>query len=170
MPVADKPLTVSSRGSDGHGSGRKNNHWRWTSDDPGCSAGAAVMCYPDTNMEGLSEEMRLWTQWAGENISEANWEKVYWGLPAKGPDFFEGTMNFHWPNANKVLLTVLRNAVNKAWAICDGKKCSCRQIIISFVQIDKHGNIVDPSKPDHGVPQMRKQITIARPGGVISCP
>src|ERR1043166_6537130 len=108
---------------------------------------------------------RLWTHWGGEEVSQANWQEVYCGLSATGPDFFEGSMHLHLPNANKVLVHVLLSAVKKAQDICDGKKCDCRRIIVSFVQIDKNGEVVDPSKSDDGVPKMPRQITITCPKG-----
>lgn len=153
----------------GHGSGLRRNHWRWTFADAGCNAGAAVMCWPDTNMKDLPQEIRLWTQWDGESVSEGNWEKVSWRLPADGP-LWDRAFWMKYPNGKRVLVNVLMSAVRRAWAICDGKACNCKNVAIRLVQINSRGEIVDPSRPDDGVPQMPRQITITCPSGVISCP
>lgn len=152
----------------GHGGVRRPYKWKYVSNR--CSAGAAVMCWPDDNMGGLEDSMRLWTQWDGVSLSEANWEKVSWGLAVNGP-LWHTIYGVRFPNANRVLIThVLVNAVRKAFEICDRGDCGCQKVVIGFVQIDDRGRIVDPSRPIHGVPQMPKSITVTCPKGPISCP
>jgi RHS repeat-associated protein len=138
----------------GHGSGLKDWHWKWRYPDAECAAGTAVLCWPAVNVDGLADGMNLWTEWGGERVDEANWEKVFWGLPATGPDFFEGSLHFHLPNANKVLVRVGADALARASQICKTTRCSCRSVRISYVEIDKNGRPMNPKKAFDGVPVM----------------
>jgi RHS repeat-associated protein len=147
----------------GHGIGLKNWHWRWRYPDANCAAGTAIMCWPAINVDGLADSMNLWTVWGGERVDESNWEKVYWGMPANGADFFEGTLHFHFPNAKKVLVQVAKSAVTRAGEIC--KRCSCGSVKISYVEIDHQGKPVEPKRPLDDVPVVPDIIIPCGAGG-----
>jgi len=134
----------------GHGATARNKrNWKWRVTRSGCAAGTAVMCWPTDNTENLDEGLNLWTQWGGEPI-EFGWHTVMWGMSPRGSDWYQGLGRM--PNANKVLVTVAKDAINRAITICKNNKCGCKNIGVYFIQVDHDGRPMDPKKAYDGVP------------------
>jgi hypothetical protein len=154
----------------GHGSGLKASHWKWKYRAAACRAGAAVMCYPDTNTDGLEENMKLWLYWGGddsspngrEKVSEANWEKVVWGMSPTGKDFHKF---LRLPNANKVLAKVGVDAIARANEFCKSQECRCKCVNITYIQVDKHGDPIQPKKAYDGMPAISDVSITCAAGG-----
>jgi RHS repeat-associated protein len=138
----------------GHGNPSRTFSWKVSRK---YGAGAAIMCFSTENSGGLSDDQNLWTTW-GEGESVRDLPSVLWGMSSDGPDYYEWG-HAHKPNANKVLAAVIAAARVKAREICT--RCCCRQVGISFLQIDKNGEKAS-SAAQGGVPAMN--------GFTVPCP
>ena len=143
-----------------YGHGSHSNPWKWTyfEKNKDWLAGAAVTCWPNENMSGLDDSMKLWTTWGGEPLEE-DWEKIMWGLSATGDDFYNPggsgpTAGGSGKMANGVKASrCSRQSRNgQAPKLMDTKGCPCHGIGIHFVELNKHGEVVDPPESFDGIP------------------
>ena len=114
----------------------------------GGNAGAAIMCWPVSNSQGLSDNENMWTKWGGEDVAN---DRVFWGNPVDGDDFDPFNK---LPNATKALWYTYYKALREAKSICRNCPCNCSSVRISFIEIDGKGNRIDPTAEYHGVPAM----------------
>lgn len=136
----------------GHGSQPPRN-WKWWFKRGGCNAGAAITCWPGLNSSGIPDELNLWTQWQG--VPADNNMLIQWGMGRNGPPWF---YLFNNPlqrraNANMVLWETFIKAVRRSVDIC--RSCpECKKVRISFVQVDRNGERINPVRQYGGIPPM----------------
>ena len=135
-----------------YGHGRKSAPWKWFFNKHGCNAGAAIMCWPVSNSDGIPSGQNLFTSWGGEPLDDGMGD---WVGDAHGPDFIP---TYPGPvNNNKALANVANIAQQTARSILKSCPC-CKQVTITYAEIDKQGNQIDPPKQYGGAPPMRNII------------
>lgn len=139
----------------GHGS-QKPRNWKWKFKEGSCSAGAAIVCWPVLNSDGIPDGQNLWTTWGGEPVDDY---QILWGMPVNGPDWYTWGGELHRKaNANKALWMTFMQAVMRSVEIC--KRCpDCKNVRISFIEIDRKGDRINPVREYDGVPPM-SDVTI----------
>ncbi len=123
-------------------------HWRWKTPYEG-SAGAALMCWPQSNSQGLGDDL-MNSVIKGSPTQDRDVE-VDWGIDAGVHDeegIIPGGFTKNLWNANYLMQLLESAALQKAKEFCGCAKCNCKKINVRFVRIEADGEVqVDPTPP-----------------------
>jgi hypothetical protein len=110
----------------GHGS--QKNPWNWHPGS-GCSGGAAIVCWPGANSNGLLPEEDLYP-----NKPETDCQ-IHWGSQVRDPNNPNVTKFGQRPLADDIFDQVYKNAEQRAQELC--KKNCCSKVRVRFIWISK---------------------------------
>ena len=79
-----------------------------------------------------------------------------WGMSPFGNDWYTGGIGAKMPNANKVIVATVLKAGKKVLDLC--RQCCCREVKLSFVQISRKGEVVNPPTDKEGLPALRDAV------------